>query len=174
MYIPRYKDFDGRVLGVEHNVIDQLLIRRELSVHGVRPADVRGVALGFRCRVDEHEVAIDEGAVVRVVVQRGTVGPGCHDGNVGLEAQAARIGGRLERVRHHKLVVERWDERGRFPRLDVGVGGDLRTVAKHRQFIFGLDGPGRSQGCRESAGVHGIFQIRKLILEFGIVDGVYY
>jgi hypothetical protein len=50
----------------------------------------------------------------------------------------------------------------------------LRTVAKHRQFIFGLDGPGRSQGCRESAGVHGIFQIRKLILEFGIVDGVYY
>ncbi len=115
---------------------------------------------------------VHKGTVVGVIMQRGTVGPGCDDGDIGLEAQTTRVTRTQEGILDDEFRVQRFLESGRGPSLQVRVGRDLRTVTKHLQFVLVLHSPGRIQRRDEGCTVHGVGDERELGVELLHIDRV--
>src|SRR3989442_15953708 len=73
---------ERRLLGRQHEVVNRLLPRRELSVHGEGARHVGGVLSPLGARVYHDQVAVPRLAPVDVVVERGAVGATAHDRGV--------------------------------------------------------------------------------------------
>src|ERR1700730_13063246 len=77
------------ILSAKHDVVNLELARREFSVGRERTGDVRGVARVLRAHIKHDDVTVFNLARELVVVERGGIWPGAHDGSVAFRFGAA-------------------------------------------------------------------------------------
>jgi hypothetical protein len=115
---------DQRRLGcgdvcAQNHLVELALRRTENAVHGPRPRDVGCIQLELAARVDQHEIAVGELRVVRVVVQHARV----------------RARGDDRRIRAFGAVTAKLVEKLRFELIfhHAGLRGPHRArVRSHR------------------------------------------
>ncbi len=126
---------DGRLLGVEDNLVDGSLCFAELAVHRPGACDVAGVAVDFTAGVNQDEFTSGNLGIVLVVVQDGGVVSTSNDARVGpLRAVVleATLDDRLQLVFANAGV-------GVPHRFDVRCRGDSGRMAHLFDFRIRLD-----------------------------------
>lgn len=129
---------DAGLIGFQHQLVQSTLFGAEATVDREGPGDVTGVAGQLTAGINQHQLPILDGRIVVDVVQNAAVGTTTHDRRVGLEA--GPCSGTMAQDSSFQLIL--MDTRpGQTHRRAVGLGGDLRRTAHHRQLLFILEQP---------------------------------
>ena len=73
---------NGGVLGRQHQFIKLTLRGTEFAIGRKGSRDVAGIAIEFTARIDQHQIAIQNGRGIGTVVQHTGVGTARHDGTI--------------------------------------------------------------------------------------------